>query len=198
MEATIATKYGYGRISTSDQDLALQWAALLANGVEPVHLFTDTISGAKADRAGLAALMTAVRAGDTVVLWRLDRLGRSLRDLSDIAHRLRERGVAIRGLVDGVDTSNSAGRLMFNVLGSIAEYEREMIRERVAAGMKAAKRAGTHVGRRPEMSPTRTEEARRMLSEGRTGREVARIFRIGPATLYRALARWPESQYAGP
>lgn len=183
---------GYARVSTDDrQDLALQTHALLEAGVPLELLFTDTVSGATADRPGLANLLNELRAGDTVLLWRLDRLGRSVRNLADLAHRLREAGVGIRSLTDGVDTTTSSGRLIYNMLGSVAEYEREIIRERVIAGMAAAKRAGIHVGRRSAMTVERTAEARRMLSDGRPARVVARVLQTSEASLYRALNRHP-------
>ena len=183
---------GYARVSTPDrQDLSLQTHALAAAGVAEADLYTDTASGARADRPGLTQLLATATRGDTVLLWRLDRLGRSVRDLADLAERLREGGVGIRSLTDGVDTTTSAGRLVYGVLSSIAEYEREMIRERVTAGMAAAKRAGVHVGRRSLMTPARTAEARRMLADGKPARRVSDILRISEATLYRALARHP-------
>ena len=138
---------GYARVSTPDrQDLSLQTHALAAAGVAEADLYTDTASGARADRPGLTQLLATATRGDTVLLWRLDRLGRSVRDLADLAENLREADVGIRSLTDGVDTTTSAGRLVYGVLSSIAEYERELIRERVTAGMAAAKRAGVHVG----------------------------------------------------
>ena len=180
---------GYARVSTGDQSLALQLDALAAAGVPAAATWTDTASGARAVRPGLDALLAAALPGDAVVVWRLDRLGRSLAHLATLAAGLSTRGVAIRSLTDGVDTTGSTGRLLLGLLGTLAEYEREVLRERTVAGMAAARRRGTHVGRRPSVTPAQAGEARRMLDEGRAVREVARLVRTSPASLYRALAR---------
>ena len=182
---------GYARISTIDQDLALQVDALRDAGVSEENLFTDTVTGARADRPGISALMAAVQETDTVIVWRLDRLGRSLVHLADLAATLCSRGVAIRSLTDGVDTSVPTGRLIYGILSTLAEFERETIRTRVKAGMAAAKRAGVHCGRRPSLNAEHVAYARARLADGEPARHVARFFKVSEATLYRALARRP-------
>lgn len=180
---------GYARVSTGDQSVALQLDALAAAGVPAAATWTDIASGARAVRPSLDALLAAALPGDAVVVWRLDRLGRSLAHLATLAAGLSTQGIAIRSLTDGVDTTGSTGRLLLGLLGTLAEYEREVLRERTVAGMAAARRRGMHVGRRPSVTPAQAGEARRMLDEGKPVREVARLFRTSPASLYRALAR---------
>jgi hypothetical protein len=136
---------GYARISTDDQTTALQADALARAAVDVV--FEEEASGANTARPVLAKTLVALKSGDTLVVWRLDRLGRSLGHLIEVATVLRERGVFLRSLTEGFDTSTASGRLLYQVLGAVAEFEREVIKERTVAGMKAAKKRGTHVGR---------------------------------------------------
>ncbi|WP_237183244.1 MULTISPECIES: recombinase family protein [Roseomonas] len=178
-------------MSTGDQDLALQVDALRAAGVTEENLFTDVVSGARADRPGLSALLAAASPGDTIVTWRLDRLGRSVLNLADLAEQLRARGIGIRSLSDGVDTSTVGGRLLYGLLSVLAEFERETIKDRVRAGMAAARRSGVHCGRRPTLKAEHVADARVRLAAGQTARSVARFLRVSEATLYRALARHP-------
>jgi DNA invertase Pin-like site-specific DNA recombinase len=187
----MARLLGYARISTDDQSLDLQVHALREAGVLRSNIYTDVVTGALPRRPGLDRLLADVRTGDTVLIWRLDRIGRSVLHLADVARQLRERAVTLRSLTDGVDTSSASGRMLYSVLASLAEFERELIRERVTAGMAAAKRAGIHVGRPPRMNRSRTDEARRMLTDGRPARQVAAILQVSEATLYRALRRFP-------
>lgn len=189
--------FGYARVSTPEQELRLQLDALQAAGVAREDVFVDTGSGATAARPGLDALLAEVREGDTVVAWRLDRLGRSVLNLADLLETLRGRSVTIRSLTDGVDTSSSMGRMLFGLLATLAEFERETIRERVTAGMAAAKRSGIHVGRRALLNAEQTAEVRRMLGEGRVARKVAELFRVSERSLYRALQRHPVGAGAG-
>jgi hypothetical protein len=136
---------GYARISTDDQTTALQADALARAAVDVV--FQEEASGANTARPVLAEALAALKSGDTLVVWRLDRLGRSLGHLIEVAGALRERGIFLRSLTEGFDTSTASGRLLYHVLGAVAEFEREVIKERTVAGMKAAKKRGTHVGR---------------------------------------------------
>lgn len=182
---------GYGRVSTADQDLALQVDALRGAGVAEENLFTDVVSGARADRPGLSALLAVATAGDTIVTWRLDRLGRSVLHLADLAEQLRARGIWLRSLSDGVDTSTTVGRLLYGLLSALAEFERETIKDRVRAGMAAARRSGVHCGRSATLKAEHVADARLRLAAGQPARSVARFFRVSEATLYRALARRP-------
>ena len=178
---------GYARISTDDQTTALQADALERAAV--AICYTEEASGSVATRPVLAKAMDALRAGDTLVVWRLDRLGRSLGHLIEIATTLRDRGIFLRSLSEGFDTSTASGRLLYHVLGAVAEFEREVIKERTVAGMKAAKKRGTHVGRPQALTGSRLTAARRMLHEGKSQTEVARILRVSRATIQRAPIR---------
>jgi DNA invertase Pin-like site-specific DNA recombinase len=148
---------GYARISTDDQTTALQADALARAAVDVV--FEEAASGADTARPVLAKTLAALRPGDTLVVWRLDRLGRSLGHLIEVATVLRERGIFLRSLTEGFDTSTASGRLLYHVLGAVAEFEREVIKERTVAGMKAAKKRGTHVGRPQALVGSRLAEA---------------------------------------
>nr|WP_159996810.1 recombinase family protein [Roseomonas sp. 18066] len=187
----MARIFGYARVSTGDQDLSLQVHALQGAGVGKDNIFTDVVTGAQAIRPGITALMAAVGEGDTIVVWRLDRLGRSLVHLADLAAQLHQRGVGIRSLTDGVDTSQATGRLIYGILSTLAEFERETIRTRVRAGMAAARRAGVHCGRRPALKAEHVAHARERLASGEPARRVAGFLKVSEATLYRALARHP-------
>ena len=177
---------GYARVSTTDQDPALQLDALKAAGC--IKVFTDKTSGTLDRRPQLDRLLDQLRPGDTVVVWRLDRLGRSLRDLLDISEMLRERDVALRSLTDHIDTGTAAGRMLYAVLGAVAQFERDVLRERTVAGMRAAKRRGEHIGRPLALTKAQVREAKTMLDRGESPAHIARVFRVGRSTLYRAIS----------
>lgn len=178
---------GYARVSTDAQTTALQKDALNAAGCD--RIFEEKESGAKRSRPQLdAALDQAVR-GDTLVVWKLDRLGRSLRDLLDVSEALRERGITLRSLTEHIDTSTAAGKMLYAVLGAVAQFERDVLRERTVAGIRAAVARGERLGRPPALTPLLVREAKAMLKRGDSPSHVARILRIGRSTLYRSLAR---------
>lgn len=174
---------GYARVSTPDQDLSLQVQALEAAGCE--KLFTDKASGAKTNRPGLADALSHARAGDCLVVWKLDRLGRTMKGLVDLAGELAERGVNLRSLTDGIDTSGAAGRLVFHILASIAEMERELIRERTIAGLAARRGKGGGGGRKSVLTPKKKNQAGKLLDAGERPRDVAELVGVSLATLYR-------------
>ncbi|HEX3885313.1 MAG TPA: recombinase family protein [Stellaceae bacterium] len=177
---------GYMRVSTAEQSLDLQRDALAKGGAEQV--FEDTASGARDDRPGLAEAMSHARSGDCLVVWRLDRLGRSLRSLIDFVERLRERGVDFRSVTEGIDTTTPAGRFFFHVLGALAEMERELIRERTNAGLAAARARGRKGGRKPKLNDKQIAHARKLLEDGNTTiKDVAASLGVNRATIYRAL-----------
>jgi DNA invertase Pin-like site-specific DNA recombinase len=179
---------GYARVSDDAQSSDLQRDALLTAGVPESLLFVDDgISGAVRERPALDALLKEAKDGDVVVVWRLDRLGRSSVHLSQVAETLRERGVWIRGLSDGIDTRTAEGRMIYGVISSIAVYEREIIRSRVKSGMAAAKRRGVHVGRRRALSAEKIAHATRLRLEGKTDAEIAHLFDVDRSTVWRAL-----------
>ena len=178
---------GYARVSTGDQSLDLQTEALAKIGADPIR--QDRASGAKADRPGLAAALADLAPGDTLAVWRLDRLGRSLRQLIDTAEAIAARGANLRSLTESLDTGTAGGRVLFHVLGALAEFERESIRERVTAGMATAKRQGRHVGRPGKFGQTQADAARRLLAAGSSWAETARALSVSESTLSRGLRR---------
>ncbi len=179
---------GYARVSTEDQKLDLQLDALRLAGVATV--FSDIASGARSDRPGLARATADLREGDTLTVWKLDRLGRSVFHLAGFLDELRGRGVHFRSLTEGIDTKTTMGRLVFHILGALAEMERENIRERVKAGMAAKKARGGRVGRKPVMDTDRLAGALRMLDvEGHSYRHVAAHYRVSASALYDAVAK---------
>ena len=126
-------------------------------------------------------------AGDTLVVWKLDRLGRSLRNLLEIAETLHDRDVALRSLTEHIDTATAAGKMLYSVLGAVAQFERDVLRERTVAAIRAAQARGEHVGRPPALTPTQVREAKKMIDRGESPNHVARILRVGRSTLYRHL-----------
>lgn len=176
---------GYARVSTGDQKLALQHDALNAAGCE--RIFDDHASGAKTDRPGLAEALAYLRADDTLVVWKLDRLGRSMSHLIEKVGELAPRGVGFRSLTEQIDTTTSAGMLVFNIFGPLAQFERDLIREHTNAGLKAARERGSHGGRRPLIMPDKLKKAREHIVAGLTVREAATRLKVGKTALYKAL-----------
>ncbi len=181
---------GYTRVSTSSQDAQLQLDALIAAGVQKRDVFADVTSGSKtaAERPGMKKLLSYAEPGDTVVVWRVDRLGRSLIDVLNTVTLLRERDVAVRSVSDGIDPATSTGRLMLNMLATLAEYERELIVERVTAGITAARQNGTRFGRPvsdPLVIADKLAIAADHRAKGRTAEDAARLVGWSRATLYR-------------
>lgn len=175
---------GYARVSTVDQNLALQRAALTEAGCEKI--FTEQMSGAVANRPQLADAISYARSGDTIVVWKLDRLARSIKQLIYTIESLRVRGVGFRSLTEALDTTPPQGRLVFHMFGALAEFERSLIRERTQAGLLAAKRAGRTGGRPPKLTDEDIEAARAMLSNPDIGvASVANRLGVSLATLYR-------------
>ncbi len=175
---------GYARVSTADQDLALQLGALTKAGCGRV--FTDKASGAKTDRPGLTEALSFTRAGDCLVIWKLDRLGRSIQGLIALAADLSARNVDFRSLTDGFDTSTASGRLLFHILASVAEMERELVKERTIAGLAAARaKGGKGSGRKPALTPDKLDTARKLLAAGDKPAKVAKLLQVGLLTFYR-------------
>jgi len=181
---------GYTRVSTASQDARLQLDALAGVGVEPRDVFSDVTSGAKnaAGRPAMRRLLDYATPGDTVVVWRVDRLGRSLIDVLNTVNLLREAGIGIRSVQDGIDPDTSSGRLMLNMLATLAEYERELITERVNAGIAAAKASGTVFGR-PRVQPAVIAQKLAIVNDarakGRTATDAAQLVGWSRATFYR-------------
>ena len=180
-------RIGYVRVSTVTQTLEQQETALTAAGVSKT--FSDTMSGARDDRPGLAALMEYVREGDTVVVWKLDRLGRNTLHILETVKALTNRGVTLVSTSDGIDSSTAAGRMMIGVLGSLAEYERELIKERTALKRASSRANGTRFGRPKKVNDAEhITTARRMKADGHTGKDIAKFLGVSRATLYRYLS----------
>ena len=178
-------KIGYARVSTLDQNPDLQLDALSAAGCGKI--FTDKASGAKSDRPELTSALEYLRAGDTLVVWKLDRLGRSLKHLIEIVETLAERGIEFQSVQEGFDTGSPAGKMIFQIFGSIAEFERAIIKERVSAGLAAANARGRKGGRPRVISETQVAAALELIGAGHSKRGPAEVLGVSHATLDRAL-----------
>jgi DNA invertase Pin-like site-specific DNA recombinase len=179
-------KIGYARVSTDDQNLDLQRDALRLAGCEKVY--EDQMSGAKAARPGLAKALEVVRAGDVFIVWRLDRLGRSLHDLIVLARNLDDAGVGLMSVQERIDTGSSGGRLIFHMFGALAEFERNLIRERTMAGLTAARARGRKGGRPKLLEPAKRQLVVRLYTEKQhTIKEICRMMGISKPTLYSYL-----------
>jgi DNA invertase Pin-like site-specific DNA recombinase len=179
---------GYARVSTNDQETATQVAALKAAGCE--RIYREKASGGRWDRPELHKLLDQLRKGDVLVVWKLDRLSRSLRDVLTIMERLGEASAGFRSLTEAIDTTTPAGRMMMQMVGAFAEFERAMLRERTKAGLDAARLEGRVGGRRPKLSDQQRSEIQKMVAKGdKTAADAARLFKVHPATVSRLLAR---------
>lgn len=180
--------HGYARVSTDDQNPALQLAALKQAGCTSV--FKDAgISGATTQRPALLRCLKTLEAGDTLIVWKLDRLGRSLRDLIHMLDDLKQRGIKFRSLTEAIDTETPTGRAMWQMIGVLAELERSLITERTRAGVKAAQGRGVKFGRKPKLTAPQITHARTLIEQGQPVPEVAKLFGVDRATVYRALQR---------
>lgn len=182
---------GYARVSTSEQDLATQQAALTALGVLPENLYVDHgLTGTNRERPGLGKALAAVRAGNTLVVTKLDRLARSLPDARDIADELNRKGVALSLGGSIYDPKDPVGRLLFNVLGMVAEFEADLIRARTKEGMAIAKAKGKLKGKQPKLSPAQRKHLLSIAAQGEhTQSELAELFNVSRTTIYRELKR---------
>jgi DNA invertase Pin-like site-specific DNA recombinase len=185
--ATAAMLLGYARVSKADaQDTAAQVGSLKAAGCR--RIYEERASGGRWDRPELHRMLDQLRDGDTVIVWKLDRLSRSLKDLLQILETVDAAGATFRSLTEAIDTAGAAGRMMMQMLGCFAEFERAMVRERTHAGLKAARECGRTGGRRPKLAAQQRTEILGMLAAGRTGADVARIFQVHRATIGRVAA----------
>jgi DNA invertase Pin-like site-specific DNA recombinase len=176
--------FGYARVSMSEQNLDAQLDQLNGAGVERV--FEEKMTGTKRQRAQLDALLGQLREGDVVIVTKYDRLARSLKDLLEIVEAIRGHGAGFRSLAEDIDTTTPAGRLVFHVFASIAEFERDRISERTKEGLEAARKRGRVGGRPPALSSDQKAEVRKMRDEGRSIPEIARLFRVSQMTVRRA------------
>ncbi len=176
---------GYARISTKDQDLSLQNEAL--NKANCDKIYEDQASGSKTSRKGLNLALEVLRENDSLVVWKLDRLGRSVKDLVAMVGELEQRGIHFKSLTDNIDTSTPAGRFFFHVMASLAQMERELLIERTQAGLKAARKRGRIGGRKRSMTDSKIKAARRLLDDGTPPKDVAHDLGVSVPTLYRWL-----------
>lgn len=176
-------KIGYARISTKDQNIELQKEALEKAGCEKIY--EDIISGAKHGRPGLDLALEVLRNNDILIVWKLDRLGRSVKQLVLLAGEFEKRGIHLHSITEGIDTSTPAGKFFFHMMASLAEMERSLIIERTRAGLETAKRLGKLSGRKPKMTPDKLKAAKKLLEGGIPSKEVAKTLEISIATLYR-------------
>lgn len=180
-------KIGYARVSTDDQNTDLQLDALKLAGCG--RIYTDKgQSGAKRSRPQLDKCLADLKPGDVLTVWKLDRLGRSLSHLVAVLEDLTGRGVAFHSLTESIDTSNAAGRLLGHMIAALAEFERALITERTRAGIKAAKRRGVKLGRKPALSPEQITHARKLIDKGESPAVVAKLLKVARSTLYKTLA----------
>jgi len=174
---------GYARVSTQDQNLTLQIDALTKAGCEKV--FEDKVSGTRAERPGLTKALELMRVGDTLVVWKLDRLGRSVKHLVDLVTGLQKQGVQFKSLTDAIDTGTPSGRFFFHVMASLAEMERELTVERTRAGLEMARQLGRKGGRKRLMTDSKILSAKKLLANGVPPRDVAKNLGVSVPTLYR-------------
>lgn len=178
---------GYARVSTDDQDTTAQLNALKAAGCE--RIFEEAASGGRWDRPRLHQMLEQLRKGDVVVVWKLDRLSRSLKDLLVIMERIHQAGAGFRSLTEQIETTSPAGRMMMQMLGAFAEFEREMIRQRTKAGLEAARKEGRVGGRRPSLNAQQRTAALEMVKAGKSQAEVARVFKVSRSTICRVVSK---------
>jgi len=176
---------GYARVSTQDQNPELQHEALNKAGCRKI--FEDKTSGAHADRPGLAMALEMLRKDDTLVVWKLDRLGRSVKQLVGLVSDLHRQGIQFKSLTDSIDTSTPSGRFFFHVMASLAEMERELTVERTRAGLETARKYGRKGGRKPKMTESKVESAKKLLASGIPPKDVAKNLGVSVPTLYRWL-----------
>ncbi|EEW2244948.1 TPA: recombinase family protein [Escherichia coli] len=175
--------YGYARVSTNHQDTELQLTALKSAGCEKI--FEEHASGRKSNRPVLKRLIATMQPGDELVVWKLDRLGRSMRNLVLLVDELRQRGIHFKSLTDSIDTSSPMGRFIFHIMSALAEMERELIVERTRAGLAAAREKGRIGGRRPKLTPEQWAQAGRLILNGVDRKQVAIIYDVAVCTLYK-------------
>lgn len=178
---------GYARVSTDDQNLTLQYDELEKAGCEKI--FDDKITGSKIDRPGLDAAIDYARAGDVIVVWRLDRLSRSLKDLIDVVSKLDTQEIGLKSLHESIDTTSSSGKLIFHIFGALAEFERNLIRERTIAGLESARARGNMGGRPKKLTAEKAKLAKDLYNEKtRTIKQICDLVGVSKPTLYKYLA----------
>lgn len=192
--------YGYARVSTGDQSADMQVRALLDAGVREENVYQDIFTGTRKDRPEFSRLLEHVQSGDTIICWKLDRLGRSVSHLSILLEDMDKKGVTIRSLVDGLDTSNKSSKMLYHMLSIVSEMERDNIHARVLEGISNAQKFGTKSGKpigRPKVDRMKIEQAIDLMQQGKSIRVASRRTGIGEATLYRRLAEFRNDRVQG-
>ena len=188
-------KVGYARVSTNDQNISMQIDALESSGCK--EIFSDIASGAKTERPGLEQALAYVREGDTIVVWKLDRLGRSIQHLIQSINTLQNKGIGFKSLQENIDTTTNGGKLIFHMFSSLAEFERDLIRERTRVGLKAARARGKCGGRKPILQDKQVARMIELYNEGSsTVGEICKIFSISRPSFYNYLKIWRKNQTA--
>lgn len=188
---------GYARVSTADQTLALQQDALQKAGCNKI--FTDTISGATTERTGLEQALEFARDGDTLIVWRLDRLGRSLKHLIETITALQKRNIGFKSITENIDTTTSGGKLIFHIFGALAEFERDIIKERTLAGLQAARARGRLGGRPKALNDKKAAIAQQLYKDkSHTIADICKTLNISRATLYRCIQTVPTTSEGEP
>ncbi|HWX20513.1 MAG TPA: recombinase family protein [Candidatus Binatia bacterium] len=181
-------KIGYARVSTDDQNMSLQLDALQAAGCD--RIFTDQLSGATTKRPGLDQALAALQPSDVLTVWRLDRLGRTMRHLVETVTDLAERGIGFQSLTEAMDTTTAGGELLFHIMSALAQFERRLNAERSRAGIEAARRRGKHLGRQPKLTPEQIAHARKAIdSREQSVSGMAKILRVHRTNLHKALKK---------
>jgi DNA invertase Pin-like site-specific DNA recombinase len=180
---------GYARVSTAEQNVQMQLDALRRAGVHEDNLWFEQVSGASSKRPKLALAMADARAGDTFVVWKLDRLGRSMLDLLNKMNDFEKRQVAFRSLTEGIDTATPGGKFLLHMLAAAAQFERDMIVERTKAGVAAYRARGGRIGQPPKLSPEDVKTAMKMIADGKSVRDVAKHFSVAPGTVYNHVGK---------
>jgi len=183
---------GYVRTSKPSQDPQLQINALLKTGMDSRHIFQDQMSGCSGKREGLEKVLSFAQTGDTLIIWKLDRLGRSLKELIHLFNFLEEKGVSVKSLTESIDTTTPAGRLVFHMFAALAEFERGIIRERTQAGLDAAREQGRLIGRPPVISEEQTKHMIEMRNAGKSYGYIAKIVNVSVPTVWRYVNRYYE------
>ena len=177
--------YGYARVSTTDQNTSLQVDALKEAGCKKI--VTEKLSGVATNRPKLKKLLSKIGAGDTLTVYRLDRVGRSMSHLSKVVNDLQNKGAGFRSLHETIDTTTANGKLIFNIFGSLIEFERDLLQERTKAGIAAARKRGVRVGRPPALKPAQIRHAKKLINSGESPSAVANTLGVNRSTLYRAM-----------
>ena len=174
---------GYARVSTEEQSLEMQISALVKSGVPRKHIAVEKVSAAAQVRPELEAILDGLREGDTLVVWKMDRIASSLVDLLNKMGKIEKAGARFRSLTEQIDTTTPAGKLLFHVLGALAEFERDLIVERTRTGVKAAKARGVRFGQAPKLNPKQVKEAQRLRNKGQSIRQIAELFDVSHNTI---------------